>query len=403
MRAVNPRLASAGGKGDPFPSRAEIAGPGPCAGSQPMKALLLVSEIEDYTISFANGLARHIPVVLGVPRRRYEHLAKWIDPAVDTRLLDWPRHRSLANLGFLFQLSKMIRRERPSIVHLLSNTTLWLNLAAPFWRPIPLITTVHDVRLHPGDRESSVLPSWATSLIVRQSSDVVVHGGSLKRDAASRFAKAPDRIHVLPHPAIQRYVELARAEGLERRRGPKTFNVLFFGRVFAYKGLNHLIEAEALLGDRIPDLHIVVAGRGDDPWSLRDKMGDPARYDIRHRYIDDAEVAQAFLDADLVVLPYTEASQSGVLNVAAAFGKPTLVTDVGELGSTVREARIGLVVPPNDPVVLAQAIQSLSERPALLAELGRNALAWANGPNSPETVGAQAAELYRNILREARQ
>ena len=47
--------------------------------------------------------------------------------------------------------------------------------------------------------------------------------------------------------------------------------------------------------------------------------------------------------------------------------------------------------------------QSLWERPALLAELGRNALAWANGPNSPETVGAQAAELYRNILREARQ
>ena len=80
MRAVNPRPASAGGKGDPFPSRAEIAVPGPCAGSQPMKALLLVSEIEDYTISFANGLARHIPVVLGVPRRRYEHLAKWIDP-----------------------------------------------------------------------------------------------------------------------------------------------------------------------------------------------------------------------------------------------------------------------------------------------------------------------------------
>jgi glycosyltransferase involved in cell wall biosynthesis len=367
------------------------------------KALLLVSELEDYTISYANGLARHIPVILGVPRRRYEHLTDWLDPAVDTRLLDWPRHRSPANLRFVFELSRMIRRERPNIVHLLSNTTLWLNLAAPFWRPIPLVTTVHDLQVHPGDRETSVLPSWATSLIVRQSADIIVHGSRLQRDAVAQFGKAPDRVHVLPHPTIQRYAQLARRQGLARRRDAKAFTILFFGRIFAYKGLSSLIEAEALLGEGIPNLRVVIAGRGDDPWTLRHKMGDPTRYDIRNRYIDDAEVAQAFLDADLVVLPYTEASQSGVLNVAAAFGKPAVVTDVGELGSTVEEARMGLVVPPDDPAALAQAIRSLSERRGLLAEFGLNARTWGNGPNSPEAVGARAVQLYEDIIREAGQ
>src|SRR5215217_7952892 len=144
-----------------------------------MRVLLLVSELEDYTISFANGVARHVPVTLGVPRRRYAHLARWLEPSVDVRLLNWPRHSSLANPKFLFTLTKLIRQIRPDLIHLLSNTTLWLNFAAPFWRSAPLITTVHDVQVHPGDRDTKILPSWATTLIVRQSDHVVVHGETL--------------------------------------------------------------------------------------------------------------------------------------------------------------------------------------------------------------------------------
>lgn len=69
-----------------------------------MKALLLVSELEDYTISFASGVAQHLDVVLAVPRRRYAHLASSIDPAVDLHLLDWPRHRSVSIPGFCTSL-----------------------------------------------------------------------------------------------------------------------------------------------------------------------------------------------------------------------------------------------------------------------------------------------------------
>ncbi len=365
-----------------------------------MKPLLLVSELEDYTISFANGLASQMPVILGVPARRYRDMARWFRPGVDLRLLDWPRHSSPKNLGFLWSLTRLIRRERPSLVHLLSNTTLWLNFAAPLWRPIPLVTTVHDVRLHPGDRETQVLPTWATTLIARQSGDLVVHGESLKSLAVERFHKRPDHVHVLSHPSIQRYVELAAAEGLTRRASERPFTVLLFGRIFAYKGLEQLLRAEAALGNRIPDLRVVIAGRGDDPWTRRAEMGDPSRYEVHNRYIEDREAAQLFLDADVVVLPYAEASQSGVLNLAAAFGRPVIVTDVGELRATVEPSRIGLVVPPENPAALADALATLAERPALRRELGDNARAWAYGPNAPETVGARTAELYHRILEE---
>src|SRR5690606_8385039 len=135
----------------------------------------------------------------------------------------------------------------PSLIHLLSNTTLWLNFAAPFWRPIPMLTTIHDLTLHPGDIETSVLPRWSTDLIVRQSDHVVVHGEGLRRIAVDRYSKSPDHVHVLSHPAIVRYTELAHREKLVRRPKDGTFRILMFGRIFAYKGLEQLIRAEAVL------------------------------------------------------------------------------------------------------------------------------------------------------------
>lgn len=364
-----------------------------------MKPLLLVSELEDYTISFANGLARHVPVILGVPARRYASFAKFFHSGVDLRLLDWPRHSSARNPAFLLSLTRLIGKERPSIVHLLSNNTLWLNFAAPLWRPIPLVTTVHDVRIHPGDYETRVLPDWATTLIGRQSDAIVVHGEGLKSLAVDRFRKPANHVHVLAHPSIQRYGELAAAEGLQPAPD-RPFTVLLFGRIFAYKGLATLLRAERALAGRVPDLHITIAGRGDDPWDLRDEMGDPSRYEVHKGYIEDRDTAQLFLDADVVVLPYSEASQSGVLNLAAAFGKPVIVTDVGELRATVEPNNLGLVVPPEDPKALAEAIALLAEKPDLRAMLGDAARTWADGPNAPETVGAHALNLYRRIIEE---
>mgnify|MGYP000028121702 FL=1 len=362
------------------------------------KALLLVTELEDYTIAFANGLSTHVSVVLAVPRRRYAHLAGWLDPSVDLRLLDWPRHRSFANIPFLFSLTRLIRAERPDVVHLLSNTTLWLNAAAPFWRPAPLVTTVHDVTVHPGDRDTRVLPNWATNLIVRQSDAAIVHGPALQAAAARRFAKRNEDVHVVAHPAISRYTWRGGAAPAAGKTG-RPFTVLFFGRVFAYKGLEDLVRAEALLAGR--DLRVIVAGRGDDPFALRDRMGDATRYDIRNRFIPDGEVSDVFDEADVVALPYREASQSGVLAIAAAFGKPAIVTDVGELGGTIEASGAGLVVPPRNPAKLAEAIATLMDDPILRADLGTKARAWADGPISPAVVGAQAARVYRNLVSGA--
>jgi glycosyltransferase involved in cell wall biosynthesis len=360
------------------------------------KVLLLVTDLEDYTVAFANAAARHARVILAVPRRQYARLAEWIDPAVDLRLLDWPRHRSAANLRLLATLRRLVRRERPEVVHLLSNNTLWLNLLPPLLRGTPLVTTVHDVSAHPGDAETARLPVWSTRLMARRSGDLVVHGEALRRMAAARFGKPAARVHVLPHPTLLRYADLARREGL-RREPAEGFRLLFFGRIYAYKGLDLLMRAESLVEG---SLRVVIAGRGDDPCAFRDLMGDPARYDIRHRFIPDEEVAQLLLDADAVALPYAEASQSGVLHLAAAFGRPVIATDVGELGATVRRWGLGLAVPPGDAAAMARAVERLAADPSLRDALGARALAWGEDENGPDRIGAEAARLYRRLAQE---
>ena len=367
-----------------------------------MRVVLLNSEPIDYTIAFANGLASHVETTAILPKSRYESLSDWLDPRVRVELLDWPRTRSLKNPAFLTCLTRRIRALRPDILHVLSNTTLWLNAAVPFWSPPALVTTVHDVAVHPGDRETTQLPGWGARMFARQSDHLIVHGETLRSAAAGAFGKPATQVHVLPHPAIRRYADLAGYLGMTRRRPADEFVVLLFGRIFAYKGLQTLLRAEALVGDALPNLRVVIAGRGDDPQMAAHLMGDPSRYDIRRGFIEDRETAQLFTDADLVVLPYDEASQSGVLHVATTFGKPVVVTDVGELRATVEPNGLGLVVPPRDPEALARALVQLGKNPELRARLGKNALDWSEGQNAPCTIGASATALYNEMINRRR-
>jgi glycosyltransferase involved in cell wall biosynthesis len=366
-----------------------------------MKVVLVSSEPVDFTLAFANGLAPHAETLAILPESRYADLRPWFDPGLKLDLVDWPRTRSLHNPAFLAGLVGRIRAARPDVVHLLSNSSLWLNAAVPFCRGPLLVTTVHDVVVHPGDRDTARLPGWSARLLARQSDHLVVHGESLRTAAAAAFGKPADRVHVLSHPTIRRYADLARDLRLTRARPEGDFVVLFFGRVFAYKGLDTLIRAEAALGDRLPGLKVVIAGRGDDPGQLTHLMGNPARYEIHRGHIADRETAQLFTEADLVVLPYDEASQSGVLHLATSFGKPVVVTDVGELRATVEPNRLGLVVPPRSPDALAAAVLRLAENPAERESLGRQARAWSEGDNAATSVGAAAVSLYRTILGQA--
>lgn len=182
-----------------------------------------------------------------------------------------------------------------------------------------------------------------------------------------------------------------------RERGP--FNVLFFGRIYPYKGLDVLINSIPLVSEQFSDINIVIAGEGEDFAEYRRKMVDQRFFEVKNYQITDKETAQLFYDADVVVLPYLEASQSGVLAIANAFAKAVIVTDVGELGRSVKDGVTGLVVPPGDERSLADAILKLAMDEPLRSRLGTAAHALAKQTASPEAVAEKAIAIYNQVAQ----
>jgi len=169
---------------------------------------------------------------------------------------------------------------------------------------------------------------------------------------------------------------------------------LFFGYVRRYKGLDTLLQAWPLVRAKRPATLVVAGEFYEDARPYRELAaaagGGPA-VRLIDRYIADDEVEMLFKAADVVVLPYRSATQSGVTHVAYALGVPVITTSVGGLAETVHPGETGLVVPPENPQALADAIvQFFAER---LGERMREPIEALRREHSWETLADHVISL----------
>lgn len=362
-----------------------------------MHILLIAPAIPDYCVEYANALAGRARVTLIAPHRSFKNHAEFVDRAIDLRLVDWPRHRSPKNLIFMRRLRRQIDLLRPDITHILSEGVLWLTLVLSTAKKYGIVTTVHDVTYHMGDRASRQVPRWFADHLIKQSDQIIVHGPTLRAAAETTYPEIKTKLSILPHVALNRYRDLSVLRGM-KRSSSSTVNILFFGRIYRYKGLDVLIRSVSRVTKEFLGVRVVIAGHGDNFSGYQKEIADQKFFDVRNRYVDDEEAAQLFTDADVVVLPYVEASQSGVLAIANAFAKAVVVTNVGELGRAVVDGVSGLVVPPGDERALADAILRLATNPELRARLGNAGRALADETTSPAVVAEKALAIYTRIV-----
>src|SRR5690606_16971449 len=125
------------------------------------------------------------------------------------------------------------------------------------------------------------------------------------------------------------------------------------------KGLDTFLEALGRLKDRI-DFEAVIAGEfylnSSEFKRMAARLGVEERIIWRDRYIANDEVPALFRSSDLVVKPYIQATQSGVVPVAYQFGVPVIASRVGGLAEVIRDGETGYLVPPGDPDALADKI-----------------------------------------------
>lgn len=187
----------------------------------------------------------------------------------------------------------------------------------------------------------------------------VVHSTLEEKKLEALAPSKPVRVH--PHPSYD--VFAGRPLGRERARRELKLDgdvILFFGYVRPYKGLRYAIEALAEVRRRRPVM-LVVAGEFYEPRSeyeaLIDRLGLRDAVRVVDEYIPNEDVGAYFEAADLVVQPYVTATQSGISQIAFAFGKPVVATAVGGLPDIIDDGETGFLVPPEDSIAIATAIE----------------------------------------------
>lgn len=228
------------------------------------------------------------------------------------------------------------------------------------------VALCHNVLPHETSRVDRALVRAALGPV----DGLVVHAAS-QRDVADRlFPSTP--VLVTPHPTYA--VDIDRPGG---RATTDTTNLLYFGLVRRYKGVDVLLRALPAVA-RARDVRLVVAGEFWDPVSdytaLIDELSIGGHVDLRPGYVPEADLMKLLGEADLVVAPYRAATQSGAVELAFGAGLPVVASRVGGLADQVEHGVNGLLVPPDDPEALASAVIEAS-RPTTLDELSRHARA----------------------------
>lgn len=361
-----------------------------------MRVVLLAESMPDYAVEFAGAVARVCETSLLAPERSFAPYRAALGSGIDMPTLDWPRLRSPRNGPFLHQLLNLIRAKRPDVLHVVSQSLTWPALILPLRGRVPLIETVHDVTPHPGDIETRRIPPQFARILRAQADALIVHADALKPLAVRSFSLPDSRVHVLPHLALNRYASIAAGQIPQAK--DDRFEVLFFGRIYLYKGLDYLIKAAEQLDGRVPNLKVTIAGSGADLARCRGLIRSPALFEIRERFVPDEEAVELFQRADVIALPYIEASQSGVIAMAMALGKPVIATDVGDFREMAAGSRpFGIIVPPRRTDALAEAIVKLYRSPEMRMRFSEGALALAQGPLGAEAIGDAAYRIYRTL------
>jgi glycosyltransferase involved in cell wall biosynthesis len=218
------------------------------------------------------------------------------------------------------------------------------------------------------------------------------HGAARLRE---QVGLDPARVRVIPHGAFDYLTRLPEEKSLpaelEGAEGPV---ILFFGLLRAYKGLDTLLRAFHEL--RGAELWIVGNPRMDLAPLHRLAAEVAGRVRFVTRFVEDAEIPAIFRRADLLVLPYRDAEQSGVLYTGLAFGKPLVLSSVGGFPEVAATGAARLV-PPEDPDALAEVLIELTADPEARRRLAEAARAAVAGPYSWDAVATQTLALYRDL------
>jgi glycosyltransferase involved in cell wall biosynthesis len=301
------------------------------------------------------------------------------------------RRRLLRALEHLPDMRRYGRvAERANVVHY-----QWLPIPALDRRLLapkrPRVYTMHWRLPEAGSRIARTLTQ-----LLGEMDAVVVHTEHGAGRLQSDFGVAPEKLRVIPHGAFDYLTrqedEVPLPAELREVQGPV---ILAFGLIRPYKGTDVLLEAFK----QVEGAELWVVGMPRMPMDELHELARRAPGTVRFvdRFVTDPEIPAFMRRADLVVLPYRNIEQSGVLYTALAFGRPLVLSSVGGFPE-IAEHGAARLVPPENAEALGEALRELLADRSTRDALADAATRAAATTYSWERIGEATVALYRDLL-----
>lgn len=252
------------------------------------------------------------------------------------------------------------------------------------------ILVLHDAKLHPGDEYP-----FREVLMRREieaADALIVLSDHVRQEVQALYDFPGDRIWTVPHGAFTFGQDAPQARDLT---GERPLRLLFFGRILPYKGLDHLLNAYRILHERNVPVELEIVGSGDMAPYERHLQGLKG-ITVLNKWVGEDEIADAMARTDLVVLPYIEASQSGVAAAALTAGLPIVATPVGGLVEQVTDRQTGIIAKGMTAADLADAIRSLSD-PVLYRHCSEGGLRYARDELGWSRIATRVSEIVSEV------
>lgn len=283
----------------------------------------------------------------------------------------------------IIRLRRFIRDNSIDVVYS-GMLSLWPSLAMPLTVPrrTKFVSSIHDAYEHKGEQRKLIALARRKEL---HRADAVV--------AFSAHSASQLKSQVGSKPVITLELGADSPTAKPRTVLPSPITIGFFGRIVAYKGIDLFVETLRELQNRGIEARGRVVGSGVVPAALLDSTRDLVQWDVR--WIDKDDIEEVFGQFDLLLLPYLEASQSGVVSQAATHGVPVVSTPVGALPDQVQLYEIGFVAEEVTSASLADQISRIVTDPQTYASFSVRAMQNAATTQSWEANAVPLAAFIR--------
>lgn len=270
-----------------------------------------------------------------------------------TWLVDCPKRPGITkktfNLKLLVSIVKKIRKEKFDVVYF-ESLHIWNIPIMLFSGTAHTYQAIHDVIPHKGDRQAKAV-QFMNKLVVRMADTIVLRN--------ERFIQ-----YMIDHYGIksQRIKFLRISRRFPSYTPPnRSGKILFFGRINPYKGINNLINIVRLCST----LHFNIVGRIDS--LVKDSVSilkrEPNVF-VEDGYVTDGKMKAFFSDSDWVILPYTSASQSGIIIDAYKYSRPVIAFSVGAIPEQIEDGVTGFLIEEGNNQLFANKLNQIASMPS---------------------------------------